>query len=273
MSNVKMSIETITPVKAVQIMKKNSLNRNINEKRVNRLVKSIKSGQWKLNYQPIIISKDGNLINGQHRVQAVIVSKMPIEALVIHNAPDDIKPTLDIGAARNLGNHLQMAGYKGSVFAMASAIVICLSFQKGSYNKSGAQTTPEEMLDYLKSNKRILKSADIFTHTDKSEFRNLLPQSISVAMHYLFCEIDRDKAETFFHGLVQGTELGKTSPILRARTELISMRKESKRSELTRAMALHYLCTAFQAFLDNRRIDSLPKFKEEDKIVLPKAGK
>lgn len=242
----------------------------MNKKRVLRLVKSIKSGQWQVNGEAITIANDGTLLNGQHRLQAVVMSKTPIKSYVIQGLPSSAMTTIDLGAPRTLGNHLQMAGHKGAVFALASAVGVCMDFQTGTYTNNKEKTSPDEMLEYIASNKHILKAAEIFTHVDKTDFRELLAQSLSIATYFMFCKISRDKAESFFHGLVKGTSLGEKSPILKLRTELISLRKQSKYAELTRQASLWYMCQAFQAYLDGSRVDRLPDYKPSVKITLPK---
>lgn len=271
MKNIKMAIETITPAIATQMLKKNNKNRSLRERVVTRLVKTINEGQWKINADAIRFAIDGTLVDGQHRLSAVVVSKKPIQSLVVRGLPLDVVDTIDIGNMRSLGNHLQMAGYKGAVFALAAAVGICLDFRKGQYVDYKEKTSPQEMLGFIKQHKRILKSAEIFTNTEHEDFQKLLPQSVSIATHYLFTEIDRDKGESFFHHLVKGENLGKASPILKLRNELIAMRTQSKRSGISRRIFLHYMTTAFQAYLDDKHIDSLPEHKPADKVLLPRA--
>ena len=272
MSRISAKFETISPSQAEKWLEQNPRNRNLSKRRVDRLVKSLKSGQWLCNGEAIKIADNGTLIDGQHRLTACMVSKKPMESFVVRGLPANAIATIDLGAPRTLGNHLQMAGYKGGVFALASATILCMEFAGGTYVHAKDKTTPREALDFIENNKHILKSADIFTHVDKTEFRALLAQSLSIATYFLFSKINRTEAEKFFHGLVQGTNLGAKSPILKLRVELISLRKESKHAELTRRASLHFLCTAFQAWIDNSRIDSLPEYKHGiTKITLPKA--
>lgn len=270
MTTIKSEVMTITPSQAERWLDKNPKNRALSKKRVMRLVKSIKSGQWQVNGEAITIANDGTLLNGQHRLQAVVVSKTPIKSYVIQGLPRSVMTTIDLGAPRTLGNHLQMAGHKGTVFALASAVGICLDFQTGTYINNKEKTSPDEMLNFISANRHILKAADIYTHADKSDFRKLLAQSISIATYFMFCKINRDKAESFFHGLVKGTSLGEKSPILKLRTELIGLRKESKHAELTRQASLWYMCQSFQAYLDGSRIDLLLEYKPSVKITLPR---
>lgn len=264
------NVETITPAIAAQLLKKNTKNRKLRDRRVNRLVKAIQSGQWQINGDAIRIAKDGTLLDGQHRLAAIIISKKPIQSFVVRGLPPECMTTIDLGAVRTCGDHLRMAGYKGAVYALAAAAGVCLSFRKGVYVERKEKMSPDDMFQYIEANKRILKSAEIYTHSKLADFQKLLPQSVSVATHYLFTQIDRDKGESFFHHLVSGINLGKTSPILKLRTELIGMREETKRGKVSRRTFVHLMTTAFQAYLNDSRIERLPEYKPETKVMLPR---
>ncbi len=270
MSAIKHDIETITPVIAEKMLEKNTKNRTIQKRYVGGLVKAILNGEWKVNGEAIKIANDGTLLDGQNRLAAIMVSKTKVDTLVVRGLSPDVMPTLDIGKPRNNGNHLQMAGYTGSVFALAAAVGICLQFSRRKYTEDKNRISPAAILNYLDNNKRILKSLEIYTSDELKDFRELLPQSVSVATHYLFTQINRDEGEKFFHALLKGTNLGDKSPILKLRTELISMRKDTKRGYVSRRAYLHFMTTAYQLYLEGKRPDRLPVFKREGEILLPK---
>jgi len=262
-------IEVITPKLAEQYLEKNGHNRKLSKSRVRTLVGAMNRGEWVYNADPIRFAITGRLIDGQTRLAAVMVSKKPIESLVIRGLPESVMSTIDIGKIRTNGDHLKMAGYEGAVFALAAAVGVCLSFNsKGEYSNLKMKSSPDEILEYTKNNKRILKSLEIYS--SNREFAELLPQSVSIACHFLFCEIDKDKGESFFHHLVKGANLGVTSPILKLRTELIAMRKETKRGYTSRHAFLHFMTTAFSAYLNDKRTDRLPEYRREGKVMLPK---
>lgn len=262
--------ETITPKLAAQLLKKNDINRKIRERKVNRLVQTIRSGQWKVNGESICIAEDGTLLNGQHRLTAVVASKTPIVTLVARGLGKDVMPTIDIGNPRSAADHLRMASYTGNVGALAAAVKICLSFTAGQYGDKKMSMSPQEMFTFLKDNRRILKSQELFE--DNAALNAILPPSAVIATHYMFSRIDMDKANTFFHLLETGENLGKTSPILKLRGELLILRNESKRGEIRRRAFLHFLCTAFDAYLNDRRVDMLPEPRGDVKVMLPKKG-
>ena len=57
--------------------------RKLNKQRVGVYAADMAAGNWKLNGEPICFDTDGKLVNGQHRVEAVIMSGATIQTLVV----------------------------------------------------------------------------------------------------------------------------------------------------------------------------------------------
>ena len=74
----------LTPELALAWRSKNINNfRKISPNRVSMYASEIVSGNWKLNGEPIVFDNDGVLVNGQHRIEAVIKANTPIRVLVV----------------------------------------------------------------------------------------------------------------------------------------------------------------------------------------------
>ena len=79
---------TITVEMAKQWLEKNDHNRKVTIARVNRYAEDIKNNMWLANGESIIISESGKLLDGQHRLLAVVEAGLEIEALVVTGIPD-----------------------------------------------------------------------------------------------------------------------------------------------------------------------------------------
>ena len=86
-----MNYETvdITPAIAEQYVGNNPSNRKLNPKHVLFLSNQMTSGYWKENGQAIVFDINGNLIDGQHRLNAVTHSGCTIRALVCTGAESE----------------------------------------------------------------------------------------------------------------------------------------------------------------------------------------
>lgn len=99
---------TVTPEMAINLLENNRNNRPLSHRKVEMMVNDIKSGKFELTHQPIAISEDGKLIDGQHRLTAVCESGIPVDMFVAYNAPRSTK--IDIGKPRDVRTSLYMAG-------------------------------------------------------------------------------------------------------------------------------------------------------------------
>lgn len=100
-----MSIETITPSLANAYLKNSSetKNRKINTSRVNRYASEMRLKKWKLTHQGILLGAGDCVIDGQHRLKAIVVSKIPQQMLVVRDPTitSPIGEPIDEGASRS----------------------------------------------------------------------------------------------------------------------------------------------------------------------------
>jgi len=74
--------------------------RAINGNRVRKLAAEMKSGKWKKNGEAIVFTTEGILGNGQHRLEAIVLSGVTICVYLIFDAePTDL---FDVGAVRTV---------------------------------------------------------------------------------------------------------------------------------------------------------------------------
>lgn len=114
--------ELITPDIARTYLGLNfATNRNVVKAILRRYVDDMKAGLWRFEASdPIRFDINGQLIDGQHRLHAVIKSGVPNYFLVVRGVPTDVVHTLDTGKSRSPGDALKIRGYANSVL-LASA--------------------------------------------------------------------------------------------------------------------------------------------------------
>lgn len=98
---MKTKIEVINKERAAHYLTLNRNNRPINTKRVIQYVTEMKSGKWKEGTgEGLKISKEGFLIDGQHRLTAIVAADVSIQMLVVYDLEQDIFDVLDTGRNR-----------------------------------------------------------------------------------------------------------------------------------------------------------------------------
>src|SRR5437870_4405417 len=100
----------ITPEMAQKWLAHPMTNRRLRESRVRKIAKDLEGGHWVLNGETIKRSKSGAVLDGQHRLQAIIRSNMPTPSLVVEGLPDEIFESLGQEAPRTVADVLGMEG-------------------------------------------------------------------------------------------------------------------------------------------------------------------
>lgn len=84
-------VEKITPdIARKYLLKRSPSQRKISPATVQRYVNDLTSGTWEMNGEPIVFSKDGTLLNGNHRLTAIIKSGKPMTTLVVYGIDDNV---------------------------------------------------------------------------------------------------------------------------------------------------------------------------------------
>lgn len=94
------AIETITPRIANSYLELNHSNRPLRRAHIKSLAFDMINGDWQLTHQGIAFDATGRLIDGQHRLHAIIEAGVPIQILVTRGCSASSFSILDRGANR-----------------------------------------------------------------------------------------------------------------------------------------------------------------------------
>lgn len=268
--NITSSLETITPADAKKLLEINKNNRPISKANIHLLATAMKKGQWVINGDVIRIDIEGNLLDGQHRLHALISANYTCETFVTRNLPRETFDTIDQGAARQLGQLLAMGGTKNYNTA-ASIIGPVMGYEVGkSPNSSGGKafTKHDKRIRYEKNKARFDEAAAFAV---KNRFlRDMTSGGYLGFAFYIFNDIDRDDTELFFEALNGNTSLG----IISADNLQERLRKEftSTSKKIDRVTKCAFL---FKAWNSYRKGEKIKVFKwigtGENKEAFPRA--
>jgi hypothetical protein len=99
-NEIEQRVLKVTPAHAEKWLEMNTGNRRIRPSHVRHLAKQMEMGRWMLSPEPIVFSPQ-RLLDGQHRLSAVLMSGCTIEASVALVQNEDVFRVLDQGVNRN----------------------------------------------------------------------------------------------------------------------------------------------------------------------------
>lgn len=125
-SHVKAHIVNMTPELAAELLAKNPHNRPLSKPYVRELRRELEEGRWKTTHQGVAVDEDGNVLDGQHRLTAIVESGITVEMLLAEGVARDAFGAIDQHRKRTGGQILAMSGVSRDaprMIAMARAIL------------------------------------------------------------------------------------------------------------------------------------------------------
>lgn len=256
---------TISPALAQQLLKRNSRNRKLRERAVGDYARDIAAGNWALNGEAIKIAANGDVLDGQHRLHAIVQADTTVDMFVVIGLDTDAQETMDSGRRRSTGDVLSLRNEENAT-TLAAVLRRVWAWEQGDHRFKGRQTpTTAECAALLAMHPEIRRSAEIAGRT-RSAFPHI-PQSVLGTCHYLFNAIEPDETAWFFQRIADGAELPLGHPVLALRTRVTSERLDNLRLSEDRFMA--YLIRAWNATRDGRDLARLIH-KPGSEIPVPK---
>lgn len=233
---------TVTPELAQEWLKKNTHNRPLSDGHVLEIAQDMVDGRWQYNHSPILFGRDGVLLDGQYRLTACTLAKVPFVTDVYFNCDPRIMESIDIGKARRASDIAHLSGVENSTGACAIAALLLIHEDCGITGKNNplnrARVTKARVVDRVKS--------DAFIQHSYRRGRELIKMTTAVAAgfcYYLFAKQNQVLADRFFDELKTGENLPADSPSLLLRNRLL----ENKASKAKLA-DLHIFALYFRAW-------------------------
>jgi hypothetical protein len=265
-TNAVLTVETMLDVElAKELLSRNPENRNISQSLVSSICSDIQAGRFTFNGEPIIVSKEGLLNDGQHRCLAVTLTAMPIRVLIVFGVSRESRTTVDQGRNRYASDFLHMKGIT-QARQRASVAVLLINYEKyGHLN----------LVSSMASNRSPFTRADVVSRAstdDKLEScinevsgqKRIGPfggvEAVLIFSHYLFRNISHDDALDFLDKLKTGSNLEPNHPILALRN--LDFRRHLKKQQV-KAEALF---RTWNAVRENRPLTRISLSVTKDKL-------
>lgn len=216
----------LTPGLAGELLRRNPDNRNISPTKAAHYTADISGGRWAENGEPIIISSDGLLNDGQHRAQAVYDANKSVPMIFVFGVTRDSRITVDQGGARGAGCYLTM---QGTPYAKNAATVakFVMAYERSGGNNIVARAllTNGEIVARVNADKDIVNAA-AFAHKHLKEYRHLFSHTVMAACWYILASIDEDDADEFLTQIALGENIARGDPAFAVRSAFLSEKRE-----------------------------------------------
>jgi hypothetical protein len=185
----------VTPELARVWLDRNDSNRPIRRPIWKSYARDMQAGAWRLTAEPIKVSPAGKLLDGQHRLHAVIDAGVTVPMFVAYDVPEDAQTAMDTGAKRTAADALNLRGEAhASLVAAAARLALGVAYAPESIGRYTA--THAEVLGWVDEHPDIFDCAG-YVSTIRGRIKGCPPSVIAYTLHAL-AQIDRAEAFAFW---------------------------------------------------------------------------
>jgi hypothetical protein len=262
----------ITPEMAAEWLEKNTNNRSLRTAQIRKLARDMKADKWEETGDPIKFSTHGELLDGQHRLWAIIEADVPVCCWIAFDVDSSAHSAIDTGAKRTTGDELRWR-HETNPPLLASVLSVIWGYRNEALLDPRSTPSPIELLELLEAEPQIRLSLPIGTSTARAV---RIPAANVAGMHYLFGrEATEEEATAFFYAVrVEGAARPDTGPFVLRRYALNTYITKSKRPVRAEWVAL--IIKAFNYWMAGASVKHLRwrrggKHSEAFPAILPEA--
>lgn len=230
----------ITPRKAAELLKRNEKNRRLTRGKVKEYAKAMKEGRWRFDAMPICISTEGRLLNGQHRLEAIIESGVPQTMSLWWNIEPAAQSVMDTGRKRSFGDALTMRGETYGAHLAATTTMLKMWEEgirgRGLINPTIRWQIPE-LMDYFDEHQQEIRESVQVGRNVAANLTKISARTVAVC-NVLFSRIDQGDAAEFMRLLSTGEDMKARHPVLVTRNAIQSMAADNTRVHQAYLLAL-----------------------------------
>jgi hypothetical protein len=254
MANFSAEIRDVTPKMAREILARNTENRNLRPAYVRQLAAAMERGEWVLNGEPVQIAEDGMLLNGQHRLSAVVESGVTVQMVIIEGLAVSARRTMDMGTRRNLSDVLALHG-KIDTTNLAAVLGLLHRYRTGARVDFASRTAPTvpQALQLLEQEPGIEEAV-----TDARRIYRVcrLRMTVAAFLLYIFEEEDPGMGKRFFDAVCEPRREPEGSAAVVLRSHLDRVRAEPN-YQFSSVVLLAVTIKAFNAWREGRSVEVL----------------
>jgi hypothetical protein len=245
---VRSRVQMVTPAKAGEYLARNTANRPLTKRTVREFAEAMRRGEWRVTHQGIAFDTAGALVDGQHRLAAVVEADVPVEMTVFTEVPVGAFDVLDTGKRRNAADVLAIEGEKSAVMLAAMVRTVWLYENRPELNWSGgsAGVTNHQIVQALVDHPKL---RDYVGPGEQIAQATGMIKSAAGSASYLVAKANPGTDLTaWFEGIIDGAGLVKGDPRLLFRRVMFAHTRKQAGQVLRRRETREHVTLYIKAF-------------------------
>lgn len=222
---VKAQFTSISPQVAHKFLESMVDNRPVKKRVVDGMVRAMKAGDFPFCADAVRFDDSGQLIDGEHRMRAIIESGTTHTMLVVYGLDPKSRMYMDQGVTRRPADQITLGLKRKNASKLAAVANILIRWEAAAHLTTNLKPTPNEVYRYVEENVGLLELA---VHHQNELVRGIGYGTAACAAVFVRAyAVDPIFTVRFFEGLTDGVDLVPTQPLHTLRQALITRpRKE-----------------------------------------------
>lgn len=252
-----LGLEWVTPELAQHWLDTfNTENRNIKYEAVDRHLREIESGNWNWNGDTIRFDVRGILIDGQHRLLAIVRAGRAMRIGIARGIPTIARASIDTGVKRTGGDALAIEGNKNAN-VLSATLTLMILHNLGLMEHAGSAPT------FIPTHHEQLHVLEEFPYLHEivakasAEYREIrLSAGVIALSRFLQGQVaSQDQIEEFWYGACYTAGPGDARFTLRK--WISTLPSESKKGRKGFSLQLFAIATSWNAWRDDRGLQRI----------------
>ena len=265
-------VQTITPARAAELLEANTTNRPLSRPVVRSFAEAMRRGEWLVTHQGIAFDVNGVLVDGQHRLAAIIEADRPVELTVFTEVGEGTFDVLDTGKRRTAADVLAIEGEKNSTMLAAMVRTVWLYHNRAESNWSGgaAAVSNHQIVQTLEDNPKLREFLGV---GEQIATATGMIKSAAGAGSYLIEQANkRADLRPWYEGIIDGAGLRKGDPRLQFRRVMFNMARRQSGQPLHRRDTREHLALYLKAFNAWHTGEPLSQLRFTPRDGMPRIG-
>ncbi|MFM9702126.1 hypothetical protein [Streptomyces galilaeus] len=259
-----MQVVDVSPQLAAQWLTRNTSNRPLSKSTVQQLAGQIQRGEWQLTHQGIAFDEDDILIDGQHRLAAIVKAGVTVPLTVTHGVPRTAFTVMDTGRKRTGRDALALAGEANATHLAAAlrGLHLYRTTPDSAWSGGSSVTSSDQLLNLLGEHPGV---RDALHHGIALNRGCRITVTAATIGWYVTSEARPDIDQSPWEaGVVTGARLEPGDPRLTLRNTMLNLALGNvhRRRDDSREHLLYYL-KAWNAWVEGRTIKLLRRSPNE----------
>jgi hypothetical protein len=244
-SGIRCEFIQVTPDIAQSWLKANHKNRALREDQVKTYARDMASDNWLITHQGIAFNDKDELIDGQHRLSALIRANKTVLMLVTFGLPSKLlgkkvttRDAVDRGAIRTIADQLSL---EHDLKDANNVTGVCAALARIWSSRRVRKISVSQTLEIF----ALYKESVTFVVNNRSKIGALKSKGVLGAVAFAHA-VEKEKVEQLFRQLATGENLSGDNPILQLRNFLMSCQtakmKGSTRTDVPEITLQAFFC-------------------------------